>query len=256
MKTGFVVGKFYPFHLGHMYLLDVARAYTDTLTVFVCEKASQDILGSTRAAWIQELYPGVTVLLIPDTLDDNDTLGWASYTKKILGRAPDIVFTSEEYGRGFAKALGAKHVLVDIRRNHLPVSGTKIRSNPKKYWEYLSPPVRADLTKRVVVLGAESTGTTTLAHALSEHYHTSWVEEYGREYSLRKAKNNDTSWDTKEFVHIASEQIRRENEAARSSSGVLICDTDAFATTLWHKRYMGFFSEEVGRICSPSRIPS
>ncbi|WP_375406155.1 AAA family ATPase [uncultured Amnibacterium sp.] len=72
---------------------------------------------------------------------------------------------------------------VDPGRQLNPVSGTAVCSDPEACWWALAPSVRASLTKRVVVLGAESTGTTTLAKALAEELGTLWVEEYGREYS-------------------------------------------------------------------------
>ena len=37
--------------------------------------------------------------------------------------------------------------------------------------------------KRVAIVGAESTGKTTLATALAEHYRTAWVPEFGRLYT-------------------------------------------------------------------------
>lgn len=252
MKTGFIVGKFYPFHLGHMYLIDVARAHCDHLIVWVCEKADQSVLGHVRASWIKELYPEIEVRLVPDTLSDDDTEGWAKYTIRVLGKAPDIVFTSEDYGTPYAKALGSEHMLVDRHREHVQISGTKVRTNTIENWKYLAPPVRAYYAKRIVVLGAESTGTTTLAIALAEYYKTNWVPEYGREYSLLR---KDGAWETNEFIHIASEQIRRENESARKAEGLLICDTDAFATTLWHKRYMGFVSPEVNHVSQRAQEP-
>ncbi|MGC3961060.1 MAG: AAA family ATPase [Verrucomicrobiota bacterium] len=45
--------------------------------------------------------------------------------------------------------------------------------------------------KRVCVLGAESTGSTTLAKGLAEHFQTAWVEKDGREYSEVKLAKND-----------------------------------------------------------------
>jgi HTH-type transcriptional regulator, transcriptional repressor of NAD biosynthesis genes len=248
MTRGFIIGKFFPFHLGHMYLLDVGRANCDHLTVWVCEKAEQSVLGHTRAGWIKELYPDIEVRLVPDTLSDDDTEGWAAYTVRVLGRAPDIVFTSEEYGEPYAKAMGSKHMLVDKHRIHIPMSGTKIRNDAVSNWDYLAPPVRAYYAKRIVVLGAESTGTTTLAKALKDHFSTEWVPEYGREYCLHRNNEKWNEWQTEEFIHIASEQIRRENELARNARGVLICDTDAFATSVWHKRYMGFYSPEIQKV--------
>jgi nicotinamide riboside kinase len=49
---------------------------------------------------------------------------------------------------------------------------------------------------------------------------------------------------------IAREQTQREDEAARQANRVLICDTNAFATVLWHRRYIGNHSaaiEEIAR---------
>lgn len=254
MKTGFIVGKFYPFHLGHMYLVDVARAHCDKLIVWICEKAEQTVLGHVRAGWIKELYPDVEVRLVPDTLADDDTLGWANYTVRVLGKAPDIVFTSEDYGEPYAKAMGSEHFLVDKHRTHVPMSGTKVRTNTILNWDYIAPPVRAYYAKRIVVLGAESTGTTTLSQALADHYKTVWVEEYGREYCEHRDNSTWNTWQTEEFIHIASEQARREDERARHARGYLICDTDAFATSVWHKRYMGEYSPEVQSISNHRKV--
>ena len=252
MITGFIVGKFYPFHLGHMYLIDVAKSNCDHLIIWVCEKATQTILGHVRAGWIKELYPDVEVRLVPDTLGDDDTQGWADYTVRVLGKAPDIVFSSEDYGKPYAEAMGSKHILVDRHRTSVPISGTKIRNNTFTNWSYLAPPMRAYFSKRVVILGAESTGTTTLSIALKDHYKTDWVAEYGREYCIDRSR--DYEWGTNDFIHIASEQCRREDEKARNANKLLICDTDAFATSVWHKRYMGFYSPIVENVFNRRKI--
>jgi NadR type nicotinamide-nucleotide adenylyltransferase len=100
------------------------------------------------------------------------------------------------------------------------------------------------MTRRVVLIGAESTGKTTLAQRLSEHYQTAWVAEYGREHWEKKVAGLSMDgalpgWSDDEFVHIASEQQRREDQAARTANRVLICDTNAFATGTWFERYRG-----------------
>ncbi|MDP3458636.1 MAG: ATP-binding protein, partial [Hyphomonas sp.] len=98
---------------------------------------------------------------------------------------------------------------------------------------------------RVVLIGAESVGKTTLCEQLAEHYATVWVAEYGREHWERKIAEQKTpagetpAWSDDEFVHIAEEQQRRENEAAARANRVLICDTNAFATATWFERYAG-----------------
>lgn len=250
MKRGLVIGKFFPPHRGHLYLFDVALAHCDQLVILVCDSAGQSIAAEVRARWIQELYPSAIVRVIADVVPDDDSKGWAEYTTTVLGFSPDIVFTSEAYGDDYARYLGAMHYVVDRERLSVPVSGTAVRASTEETWNYLTPSARAHFAKRVVVLGAESTGTTTLAQALAEKYRTGWVPEYGREYSAEKMKRGISVWRSDEFVHIAREQLRREDEAARSANRILICDTDAFATMLWHERYMGVHSDAVEAIAN------
>jgi NadR type nicotinamide-nucleotide adenylyltransferase len=104
-----------------------------------------------------------------------------------------------------------------------------------------------------VLIGAESTGKTTLARQLAERFGTNWVEEFGREYWERKVAGLDMTgplpgWTSEEFVAIAAEQQRRENLAARVANRVLFCDTNAFATGTWHERYMGHRDARVDAI--------
>jgi len=249
MKKGIVIGKFYPPHKGHSYLIETALSVVDQLTVIVCDKRGQFIPGSLRAQWIKETHPAADVIVIDDVVADDDSKGWAEYTIRILGYKPDAVFTSEDYGHAYAQHMGCEHVCVDKDRKTVPISATKIRERPLAHWEYLAPCVREYFARRIVILGAESTGTTTMARALAKHYKTCWVPEFGRMYSEGKISAGDLSpWRTDEFVFIAKEQNKMENAFARACNKILICDTDSFATELWHERYMGFMSDEVARV--------
>ena len=251
-KKGLVVGKFYPPHRGHKYLIDSALAACEQVTVIVCYKKSETIPGTLRASWLQTIHPTAKIMLIDDNkLDDNDSKGWAAYTKEILGYTPDAVFTSESYGDLYASFMGCVHVLVDKERTTIPISGTKVRSNPSKYSEFLEPCVRAYFAKRICVLGAESTGTTTLTKALAAHYQTVWVPEYGRYYSESKlTAGKNVEWRSEEFVHIAQAQQTFEDRLAESANKFILSDTDAFATSVWHERYMGTVSQEVEAIAA------
>jgi NadR type nicotinamide-nucleotide adenylyltransferase len=92
---------------------------------------------------------------------------------------------------------------------------------------------------RVVLVGAESTGKTTLARRLAAHYQTAWVPEYGRPYWEGLLPSSTASYTTDDFVHIAEVQQHMEDMLARHANRVLICDTDAFTTWLWHELYLG-----------------
>lgn len=254
-KRGLVIGKFYPPHRGHKYLIDTATAACEELTVIICWKKEEWIPGMLRAEWLQRIHPTVRVMAIEDNkLADDDSKGWADFTLGILGYAPDAVFTSEDYGDAYARFMGCVHVLVDKRRATIPISATMVRSDPRKYAKFLEPCVRAYFSQRVCVVGAESTGTTTLSRALAAHFGTAWAPEYGRMYSEGKQRAGEgAEWRSEEFVHIAKAQSSLEDRLAESSNGLMVADTDAFATSIWHERYMGARSPEVEAIAKARR---
>jgi NadR type nicotinamide-nucleotide adenylyltransferase len=244
-NKGAVIGKFYPFHLGHKYLIDTALSKCRELSIMICWNKNETIAPEVRYQWIRETYPLVRILLVEDEdFDQDDSELWAGLTIKWLGFKPDVVFTSEEYGKHWAKYLKTNHILVDKERDVYSISGTKIRSNPYKYWEYMLPHVRAYFVKRVCIVGAESTGKTTLSRALAEHFKTPWVPEYGRmHWEARLTMGKNFIWDEGDFVKISEEQNKLEDELAKEANKILICDTDAFATSIWFERYMGYKSK-------------
>ncbi len=85
----------------------------------------------------------------------------------------------------------------------------------------------------MVLTGPESTGKTYLSQKLASHYHTVWVEEYGRAY-CEKVGQDLTSLD---FALIAGGQIFLEDEAAKNANRVLFCDTDLIVTEIWAEIY-------------------
>ena len=249
-ELGVTIGKFLPPHRGHHLLIETARAQCERLVVIVCWKAGDFVDGPTRASWLRESHPDAEVMVIDDKpeYDDDDSQMWADLTLGWLGQKPDAAFTSEEYGARWAHWMGCAHVCVDLGRERVPMRATWIRADPRAHLQWMAPAVRAHFVPRVVVLGAESSGTTTMARALAAHFETVWVPEYGREYCERYWSGVDYVWRSEEFEIIAREQQKREDEAARRANRVLICDTNAWATRLWHHRYLGAFSPKVEAI--------
>jgi NadR type nicotinamide-nucleotide adenylyltransferase len=236
--VGAVVGKFLPPHRGHAYLIDTALDACDHLLVIVADRADDVIPASVRAQWLRELHPAATVVVTPDDIPDDGgdetSRAWAKRTTELalttFGRAPEVVFTSESYGPRWAMYLGARHISVDPERRRYPVSGTAVRADPWGMAQFLAPCVRAWYGRRVCVVGAESTGTTTLCQDLARHYGVAWVPEYGREYC--EWRGGTENWRSDEFETIARGQIAAEDRAAREGGRLLICDTDALATSI------------------------
>lgn len=263
-RHGLVVGKFYPPHAGHHALIEAAAARCAAVTVVVAPSRRESIPLDERLAWLREAHAATPWVRFIGRYDDHpvdyaDPAVWDAHCavfREAVGPEPvDAVFSSEAYGVELARRFGAVPVDVDLDRRAVPVSGTAVRADPVRHWRWLSPPVRAWFVRRVVVVGAESTGTTTMAAALAAHYRTAWVPEFGRELTERKlaalrsgrpaATVFDVTWDRADFREVVRAQQAAEDAAARSSGPLLFCDTDTRATALWEERYLGSTSPEV-----------
>jgi HTH-type transcriptional repressor of NAD biosynthesis genes len=273
-RHGLVIGKFYPPHAGHHLLVRTAAALCGRVSVVVMASSVESIPLSSRVAWLREVHGpdhNVCVVGVADDhpVDYGDDQAWRAHIALMLEGARllttepiDAVFTSEPYGAELGRRLGAKAVCVDPGRILAPISGTQARRDPVSAWEHLAPPVRGGLALRVVLVGAESTGKTTLAARIAQELRrrpgalglARWVSEVGRDYTAgfwarergraqlegrAEPALEELSWPSEAFEAIAAEQNRREDVEARAGGPVLVCDTDAFATGVWHERYVG-----------------
>lgn len=248
MTYGVVAGKFWPFHKGHELLLHTAANGCDHLDILLVARPDERPTAQERALAIYENLAGyhVQVHIIGDieTIDDTEESSqtWAQYTPAILGYTPDVVYSSEEYGTRWAGYMGVPHIMVDLARKTYPVSGTQVRSNFYAHKNFIPPQTKAQVLPRVVVMGAESTGTTTLATALGNYYNTVVVPEFGRQiaedyYSEHGVGPALDFWDEQKFRLVAHGQNALEERLAREANGILICDTDSLATSVWYERY-------------------
>jgi HTH-type transcriptional repressor of NAD biosynthesis genes len=252
MTHGVVVGKFYPPHRGHRHLIDVAVSQSDRVTVLVVDGRDEDPPAETRAAWLRELHPDAAVMVTRDIERDEDSVAWARATREAVGgQTIDRVFNSEPYGTAWAAAIseqqGSDCESAFVGRGLVQISGTQVRSDPARSWDYIDAPVRAHYVKRVSIVGAESTGSTTLARSLAAAYDTIWVPEYGRDYTVEKFTiGTGDRWLPSDFLRIAFEQSALEDRMAREAPvAIMFCDTDSLATALWEEVYLGSSSDAV-----------
>ncbi|HEY1043515.1 MAG TPA: ATP-binding protein [Telluria sp.] len=98
--------------------------------------------------------------------------------------------------------------------------------------------------KRIAILGAESSGKSTLAAALAERHGTLWVPEYLREFVDTRQR---VPFEADQVV-IARTQLAREDEAASRASRLLFCDTTPFMTALYSRFYWHRVDEELAQL--------
>jgi NadR type nicotinamide-nucleotide adenylyltransferase len=251
-----------------MHLISEAAKQTEgVLAVVVLGNRFESFTVEQRTNWIEaeakkiEASGRIVVIGMQNDCpeDYNSEEIWFAQTElmrhallnKGIGRI-NKVFSSETYGSELAERFGAEHVLVDLDRKEFHISGTACRDDLDRNWQMIVEPARQELATRIVVVGAESTGTTTLARALVNHYWADFpsikdVPEYGRQYtenwlnSLREinpeATMADLRWTQSDFNSIAKVQASMEYHAA-STSPLVIADTDALATGIWEQRYL------------------
>ncbi|MCF1420584.1 AAA family ATPase [Mangrovimonas futianensis] len=93
---------------------------------------------------------------------------------------------------------------------------------------------------KVVLFGPESTGKSTLAEQLANHYQTKWVQEYSRIYAEEKWQLGETLSE-KDVLPIAFGQMKEENKLSKQVERLLICDTDLLETKVYSEWYYSGF---------------
>ena len=84
--------------------------------------------------------------------------------------------------------------------------------------------------KKIVVIGPESTGKSTLCEQLSEHYRTSWCPEFAREY-LKETKGK---YGFADILNIAHGQLElEETMLTQAKNNFYFIDTDMYVTKVW-----------------------
>lgn len=84
--------------------------------------------------------------------------------------------------------------------------------------------------KKIVIIGPESTGKSTLSEQLATHYKTVWCPEFAREY----LKENGTDYSFDDLLNIARGQITLEdNLVMQAKNNFYFIDTDMYVMKVW-----------------------
>jgi HTH-type transcriptional regulator, transcriptional repressor of NAD biosynthesis genes len=269
---GLVVGKFAPLHRGHEAL--VAFAQQHCARVRVLSYSNPEPPGcppERRRAWLAERLPATENIVLDAAwlaqhrdrhgrpiaaMPHNDApdavhqayLGYL--LAEVLQWPVDAIFGSEDWLAPCAGVLSAAlgravaPVAFDPRRRQHPVHGRDLRSDPHRHRDAMAAAVYADFVERVVLLGGESSGKSSLAAALAQHFGTRSVEEYGRELWL--ARSGELTLD--DLRQIARTQVQREEAAARHSRRYLFCDTSPLTTLCYAQAMFGGEDAEIARL--------
>ncbi|HZH58524.1 MAG TPA: multifunctional transcriptional regulator/nicotinamide-nucleotide adenylyltransferase/ribosylnicotinamide kinase NadR [Metabacillus sp.] len=255
MTVGFIGGKFLPLHLGHVYAIIEASTMVDELYIVLSHSEIRDkelmdeskmeyIPPQIRLRWLSQFtrdMPHVKVILVEDD-QGNEDYNWAEGAKQIkgkIGKSIDYVFSSEyEYEDTFQHLYpDSKHVLLDPERKSVNISATKIRQEGVfHHWEFIPDVVRPYFVKKIVIVGTESCGKSTLTKNLAKLYNTTYVSEYGR--TVCEELGGCDGIITKEDYHkIAYGHKMEEYKAIEKANKLVFIDTEAIVTQFYSNLY-------------------
>lgn len=236
MIKAFVFGKFLPFHKGHEAMIRFALTQCDYVSVLVCCSDKETVSCDIRKNWIEKTFEKENCVEVisyeykedelPNTSVTSEAVSaiWATVFKELFPQHSRLI-TSEPYGALVASFMHIEHIPFDIDKELVPVSATSIRNDLFGYWHYLPDSVKPFYAVKVVLLGTESTGKTTLTKKLADYFKCNAVTEAAR----------DIVDDSKDFAFedlytVAHEHAKRIDETITGNSPLIIIDTDIHIT--------------------------
>lgn len=248
-KIGMYGGSFDPLHIGHINVMIEAASQCEKLFVVLSYSRARDSVPMEyRYRWIRNSFRHMNnidiILLEDDAISKSDydkNEYWEKgrdYILSRIGSNVDVVFCGSDYKstNRYEKLYGCEVVYYD--RNTIPVCSGDIRSNPFKFWEYIPKICRPYYTKKILFVGGESTGKSTIAENLALVYNTNFLEEVGRE--VCDYAGNEDLMIAEDFHEILLKHKTRELELIKQSNKLFFVDTDALTT----KFYSGFLLGE------------
>jgi len=100
---------------------------------------------------------------------------------------------------------------------------------------------------KIVVYGPESTGKTTLANQLANHFNTEWAPEFARDYLQQKWDSKNEICTPDDLLPIAIGQMELENSALQNANNYLFVDTCLMTTKVFSEIYYGFCDSKLDK---------
>ena len=237
-------GSFDPLHIGHLHDIIRAASMCEELYVMIswCE-GRESISKEMRYRWIYnnvKHLPNVKIILIEDKAvskeEYNTDYYWekgARDIKETIGKPIDAVFCGSDYlGTGrFESLYEPESKVIYFDRKEVPISSTELRFDVYKNWQYIPPICRPYYVKKVLVVGGESTGKSTLVQNLAIAYNTNFVREIGRD-TCEIAGGEDFTNEHDLFENLLRQKTE-EISACYNSNRILFVDTDAITTKFY-----------------------
>ena len=245
-NVGMYGGSFNPLHLGHVdCIIQAANMCRELYIVLSVGNNRGEINYRVRYRWLYQLTKHIGNVKIITLFDDAATKAdyteeyWDSDAKKVkeqIGKPIDIVFCGDDYDENsFWNKCYPESEIYFFPRND--ISSTEIRKNPYKRWDWIPNVAKPYFVKKVLLMGGESTGKSTLTINLANRFNTNYIDEAGRDISERSG--TDMLMLSEDFTEILLQHKLNEINAINNSNKVLFIDTDTLVTQF----YMSFLND-------------
>ena len=258
--TGLIIGHFEPLHLGQMRSILAAAGQVQTLHIVITSHPMPhpdfQITLQDKARWLQMACADLPFIQIHTT--DEIALPLHEHFSEVT---IDITATIAKLQRITEALRLPKDAVLFVADNHplaqqsvssqllMPVVTTPLQPefdsyaialDPVAHWSAIHPQARGDYTKKVAIVGGESSGKTTLIHKLANYYGASFVLEMGRLYVGTDLGGKEIGLQYSDYALIALNHAQAVREAAaRATAPVTIIDTDFVTTQAFCEEYEG-----------------
>ena len=234
MRLGVIIGKFLPLHNGSLTLCKVAQTLSDNLVIIILNAQNDPIPLELRINWLKQEFPKAMIEKISEEnlFPDEDKVNFilSSISKKLV-TCKFHIYSSNAYIANLAEKLRLKFTVLDPNRLAQNIISKSILCDPYNQWFDMPFSVRLSLIKRVVLIGPESVGKSTLAEKIKSSFSPQpFLPEYGRPYEIFRVPG---PYHDKEFETIANVHAAHRKALLPLSGPVFIEDTDELATAVW-----------------------